>query len=156
VTLTVQNLDDGPAPAGLGLHPYFPRAGATLRFAATDVWLNGDDALPARAVPVPSEWDHAAGRVVGTVALDNCFAGWDGQARIGWSNGLALQIQASDALRHLIVYTPPGQDFFCVEPVSHLTDAINRVAGLPEHGLRVLAPGAVLQAEVILRITTVR
>lgn len=25
-----------------------------------------------------------------------------------------------------MVFTPEGQDYFCVEPVSHATDAINR------------------------------
>ena len=36
---------------------------------------------------------------------------------------------------HLIVYTPPGEDFFCVEPVSHMTDAINRMDGDDRHRL---------------------
>ena len=52
-----------------------------------------------------------------------------------------------------MVYTPPGRGYFCVEPVTHMTDAINRmdVAG---HGLRVLAPGETLQVLVIFRIET--
>jgi aldose 1-epimerase len=150
VALTLRNLHRSPAPAGLGLHPYFPRAGdASLRFSATRVWRNGVDSLPSDLVPVPPEWDHAAGRRIGTASLDNCFVGWDGDARIVWNSAtVALHITATGLFRHLIVYTPSDQDFFCVEPVSHMTDAINRMAGVADHGLRRLEPGGTLQGSV--------
>jgi aldose 1-epimerase len=51
-----------------------------------------------------------------------------------------LVMQASAGLGRLVVYVPPGQDFFCVEPLSHVPDALNRPAGM-ETGLQVLGPG---------------
>jgi aldose 1-epimerase len=54
----------------------------------------------------------------------------------------------------LIVYTPAGDDFFCVEPVSHMTDAINRMGSVAEHGLRILMPGEELRGDVTFRIAT--
>lgn len=153
VTLSITNRHAGPAPAGLGLHPYFPRSpDATLRFAAKQVWLNGEDMLPARRIDVPSAWDHTHGLPIGGAALDNCFAGWDGTAGISWSSGVALSVTASGLFRHLIVFTPPGQEYFCVEPVSHMTDAINRMDSAGDHGLRVLGPGETLQGEVTFRL----
>jgi len=154
LALSVRNLHRASAPAGLGLHPHFPRRGSpSLRLSARRVWLNGADSLPSRQVPIPPEWDHSAGRAIGDAALDNCFTGWDGAARIDWGDGTALRIEADDPFRHVVVYTPPGRGYFCVEPVTHMTDAINRmdVAG---HGLRVLAPGETLQVLVIFRIET--
>jgi aldose 1-epimerase len=65
---------------------------------------------------------------------------------------LALSIEAGGLFRNLVVYTPPGQDFFCVEPVSHMTNAINRLASMRGHGLRSLAPGETLQGEVAFRL----
>ncbi len=155
VVLSMRNLHPSPAPAGIGLHPYFPRAGTpTLQFDAPRVWLNGADALPTEAVPVPPEWQHADGRQVGTASLDNCFAGWDGNAGITWEPpGPAISIMASEQFSHLVVYTPPGQDFFCVEPVSHMSDAINRMGAVPDHGLRVLPSGATSQGEVTFLTT---
>ncbi len=154
VALSLRNLHRAPAPAGLGLHPYFPRdRPATLRFNATHVWRNDADVLPSELVAVPPEWDHSGGRCIGSVSLDNCFAGWDGKARIVWaSDAPALRIEADGLFRHLIVYAPPAQDFFCVEPVSHMNDAINRMDRVPGHGLRVLPPGAVLQGLVTFRL----
>ncbi|MEJ0015277.1 MAG: aldose 1-epimerase [Acetobacteraceae bacterium] len=154
VAMALRNLHAAPAPAGLGLHPYFPLrhrpgdAAPMLRFAARTVWHNGADALPSDEVPVPAEWDHAGGRAIGTAMLDNCFCGWDGTAEIAWPSGLRLTIEATGAFRHLIVYTPPGRDFFCVEPVSHMNDAINRMEQVPGHGLRTLAPGETLEGAV--------
>jgi aldose 1-epimerase len=157
VTLTMRNLHGAPAPAGLGLHPYFPRRGApTLRFNATQVWLTDANSLPLQRVSVPSEWDHGGSLRVGAVPLDNCFSGWDGEAQIAWeADNRTLTITGGGLFRHLIVYTPPGQDFFCVEPVSHLTDAINRMSEVPDHGLKILAPGEAVLGEITFRIATI-
>jgi aldose 1-epimerase len=50
------------------------------------------------------------------------------------------------------VYTPPGQSFFCAEPVSHITDAFNlAAAGQADTGMLTLAPGET--ARVALTLT---
>ena len=148
VTLRLSNRHTGPVPAGLGLHPFFPRPpGASLRFAADTVWLNDATALPVRSEPVPPKWDHKDGLAVGADALDNCFSGWDGTAFLDLGT-VGMRIEASPVFRHLQVYTPPGQDFFCVEPVTHRPDAINHGAGMA-----VLAPGEALEGTAMFRIT---
>ena len=151
IELSVQNLHTAAAPTGLGLHPHFPLVGgATLQFDATAVWRNGADSLPSTQVAIPSEWDHAEGKRIGTAALDNCFTGWDGHAAISPAR---LTIEADALFRFLIVYTPPGRGYFCVEPVSHMPDAINRMDTVPDHGLRVLAPGETLTGAVWFRLS---
>ena len=56
-----------------------------------------------------------------------------------------LDVHADPPLSFLVVYTPPGQTFFCAEPVSHCTDAFNlAVQGRKDTGMAVLAPGATL------------
>jgi len=149
-TIAIENRDARPFPAGLGLHPFFPvPPGATLRFAATGVWLNGLDALPSALVSPSPAWDFAAPRHPGASGLDNCFAGWDGRAEIARPDaGLMLRIEADPPLRHLVVYAPAPGDVVAVEPVSHMTDAVNRMGAVPGHGLRVLGPGERLEASV--------
>ena len=81
VTLRMTNQHSGPVPAGLGLHPFFPRATfRTLRFNAGGVWLNGPDSLPDRQVALANGWDYRHGQTVDDPALDNCFTGWGGRA----------------------------------------------------------------------------
>jgi aldose 1-epimerase len=149
VTLSLTNGHAEAVPAGIGLHPYFPRGGvARLRFAADGVWRNDATLLPCEHVPVPAAWDHADARTIGDVTLDNCFTGWRGPAIIAWDDA-CLRIEADGLFDHLQVYTPPGQDFFCVEPVSHAPDAINR-PGLP--GMRILAPSETLSGSIRFRV----
>lgn len=145
IALAITNQHSAPAPAGLGLHPFFPRGTATLQFRANAVWQNGPDMIPTARTTIPPDWDHTTSRTVGSAALDNCFEGWDGTATLAWPDR-TLTIEASDVFRHVVVYTPPGQDFFCIEPVSHMNDAINRDA------MHVLAPGEVLRGTITFRL----
>ena len=148
IEIRMTNRHDIPAPAGLGLHPYFQRPdGAALRFNATSVWLNDKTALPVSEVAVPDLWNHAAGKPVGAAPLDNCFAGWDGRADIDLG-ATKMSIQASKAFRHLQIYTPEGQDFFCVEPMTHRPNGINAA-----NGMTLLPPGETLSGSVTFHMT---
>jgi aldose 1-epimerase len=150
VELRLRNADTAPMPAGFGLHPYFPRDRETqLGFTAARVWTTGPDHLPERAALPPPAWRFDQPRVPGDPPLDNVFAGWNGIARLSWpSRGLALTIQADPVFGHLVVFTPPGQDFLAVEPVSHMIDAVNRMDSVADHGLRILAPGESMAGRV--------
>ena len=126
ISLSIVNTSASSAPLGLGLHPVFPRRGSDLLyFAAAGAWRNGADMLPAAQVS-GGLWDHSGGRPVGAQALDNDFFGWGGTARIEAQSAPAIRITASGIFSVLRVFTPPGQEFFAVEPVSHITDGINR------------------------------
>jgi aldose 1-epimerase len=148
VRIAMTNTHHGPAPAGLGLHPFFPRTeAATLRFNAAGVWRNGADHLPSAHVAVPAEWSHEAPRRVGTAALDNLFTGWDGAADIALApSPIVVRMTASPLFRRIVVFVPEGKPFFACEPVSHRTDAINHMN--EDTGLRILAPGEMLEGEI--------
>ena len=72
--------------------------------------------------------------------IDNLFTGWDGQAVIEWPEWRArLTISATPPLRNLVIYSPADQDFFCIEPVTNITDAFNAAdRGEPDTGMIVL------------------
>lgn len=152
--MALRNTDRLAWPAGLGWHPFFPRdAATTLGFLAQDVWRAGADGLPAERVPVGGAFDFAAARPLGETLIDECYAGWQGDAAIGLAGqGLSLRLSAAPPLRFAQLYVPPGRDFFALEPVSHMPDAINRMDAVPDHGLVVLEPGATLRAAIRLEI----
>ena len=50
-----------------------------------------------------------------------------------------------------MVFTPQDKDFFCVEPVSHVNNAIHMADPLA-HGLQSVAPGETVQAWMKLDI----
>jgi aldose 1-epimerase len=149
IAIQLTNRHDAPAPAGIGVHPYFPKAGdPSLRFHATGAWENGSDALPLRHGTPPADWLHTEPRPIAQSRLDTCFTGWDGTADIQ-AGPASLRIEASAAFRHLQVFTPSWADFFCIEPVSHIPDAINR-PGLPaDQAMDVLQPNETLGGTIV-------
>lgn len=148
VTVALTNRHDAAAPAGIGVHPYFPKAGGpSLRFNAGGACVNGPDALPLRAAPLPEDWQHAAPRPIAASRLDNCFTAWDGTADV-WAGAASLRIEASSVFRQLQVFTPSWADFFCVEPVSHLPNAVNQPDLPPEQAMHILPPNGTLAGTV--------
>ncbi|MFO0292630.1 MAG: aldose 1-epimerase [Rhodospirillales bacterium] len=151
IGIEIVNTGTTRMPAGLGLHPYFPRTPmAILRAQVDGLWETDARILPTRLVAPEQPRDPRAGLAVDRVALDNCFAGWAGRAEIAWpETGDGLEMIAEGPVRFLVVYTPPGEDFFCAEPVSNATDAFNlAAAGRTDTGMLVLEPGRSASARV--------
>lgn len=154
VALSVDNLGRETMPVGLGLHPYFPRtAGCRLSASVDAMWATDDEVMPTALTRADPRLGSGDGLPLDEVALDNVFTGWHRQATILWPERPArLSIDADAALRFLVVYSPSGEDFFCVEPVSHCTDAFNLAAqGRSDTGMLTLDPGASLSATVRFR-----
>ncbi len=153
--LTVANPGDGPIPAGLGVHPYFPRRpDTTVRFAARDFWLEGPGHLPTDPITIPKELDFAQGRALPNTWRNNCYSGWSGTATIHQPDfGFDLQLSASWPLGELMLYVPPNDDRFALEPQSH-TSGVVVTAPVPRRatGLCCLEPGEILTASMTIQV----
>jgi aldose 1-epimerase len=149
ISLSVVNVGEWAAPLGIGLHPLFPRKGSQrLIFASAGAWRNGADMLPSDEIDA-GLWDHVDGQRIGEQALDNDFFGWSGTARIESDRAPAISITADPIFSALRVFTPPGQAFFALEPVSHITDAINRTS-VSGAGMYCAQPGGELGGTVYI------
>lgn len=154
IELVTRNTGDAAMPYGFGLHPYFPRTPqCRLRAAVTGLWETDAEVMPTEHVALPAALDPRAGLRVDAHALDNVLTGWDGRAVIHWPERRArLVLEAEGPLRFLVLYTPPGEDFFCAEPVSNCTDAFNLANdGRSDTGMLVLEPGAAASARLALK-----
>ena len=154
LSLSLRNNDARSAPAGLGWHPYFLRHdGCELRFNAQSVWRNDSKNLPSQLTEIPAEWDFSEARMVEEPGLDNCFARRTGPIRICWpGQDMELTMKPSEALDHLVVFTPPAEmGFFAVEPVSHANNAL-RMDEPVANGIRILAPGETMQVSCLMEI----
>jgi aldose 1-epimerase len=138
VHLALTNLAAHPQPVGLGWHPYFPkRHHSRLHIELSSRWDSDASGLPTRQVPQPGIDGDVA-----HLAFDNCFEGWKGQARI---RDEKLSLRLSSSLPYLVVFTPDTKPYYCVEPVSHVSNAIH-MSEPAAHGLRALAPQATFDA----------
>lgn len=155
LALALENLDSTPMPAGLGWHPYFHKgAGAQLKTHLEGVWLTDAECLPVRLAHGTrfGQWGRGD-QLERPELIDHCHTGWPGVAEILLpAQGLELALTASRALRWLHIYSPPGKDFFCIEPVSHMPNAVNRSAPPAITGQKLLGPGERLDARVTLSV----
>ncbi len=144
VQMVFDNLAEVAQPVGLGWHPYFPkRARSRLHIELDGRWDSDAAQLPVRKVAqsgIDADVQH--------LDYDNCFDGWRGAARI---RDEKMSLQLSSSLDRLVVYTPQQRDYFCVEPVSHVSNAIHMADPLA-HGLRPVGPGESLEAWMQLEV----
>jgi aldose 1-epimerase len=122
--LSVKNQDQRPFPSSLGPHPYFEAQDAKITFAARTLWEISGESLPTHQAR-PIVIDHLAiGASASSLDLDHCFEGWNGVATIAWPSH-SVRIDATSSLdgediacTRLQLYTPKGEDYFCLEPVT--------------------------------------
>jgi aldose 1-epimerase len=155
VRLRVTNTGPASLPFGLGLHPFFPlHNGARLHAPATSVWLNdGSSPLPVECAALPEAWDFSRPRGLPAGGLNHAFQGWAGHATIEWpAVGLRLGIQAD--LDTYVLYVPPGEAFFCFEPVDHPINAFHLDGGPIANGMTDLAPGTSLERSFAFQVET--
>ena len=155
VALSLENRDTTPMPAGLGWHPYFHKGpGAQLKAHFEGVWLTDEEFLPVRLAHGTrfGQWGRGDG-LARDELIDHCHTGWPGVAEILLpEERLRLALTAGRALRWLHIYSPPGKDFFCVEPVSHMPNAINRSAPPAITGQKLIAPAERFDARITLSV----
>ena len=83
--------------------------------------------------------------------LDNCFDTEPGPYKLVWPDREVAIIPDRNFTK-AIIYVPPGEDYFCVEPVTHAPNAINSPLPQLQTGLQWLEAGDCLQARIEMRI----
>jgi aldose 1-epimerase len=145
VQMVFTNTADVAQPVGLGWHPYFvKRERSRLHIELSDRWDADATQLPVRKVAQPGIDSDVA-----HLNFDNCFEGWSGPARI---RDEKFSLQLTSSLSRLVVFTPQDKPYFCVEPVSHVSNAIH-MADPAAHGLHTLAPGETCEATMALEVS---
>ncbi len=144
VYLSCRNLSSSRMPAGLGFHPYFNRHDDSRLKATVDgVWISDDQTLPRNwhAGVLKKDWTHGDA-LAHEAIIDNAYTGFHGRAEIYDSDRLTHVMRASPDCHWLHIFVPPGEPYFCVEPVNHMPDPFNQ----PNSGLKILKPGEVAVA----------
>jgi aldose 1-epimerase len=152
LTYAIRNRGGEEIPFGFGLHPYFQKldgeAGTFVQLPAAALMEATPDLLPTgRLVEVSgTSLDLRRPAAVGGLDLDHVFTGIPpgGRARVEYSGlGLSVALEASEDFTHLVLYTPRGEGFFCLENQTCSTDAHNLFdrGYTRESGLKTVGPG---------------
>lgn len=154
IELLIMNTSTRDMPAGLGIHPYFSLTDNTrLACNVEQMWAVDNETMPTKLVTPPKEFNSSDGLLVKGSNLDNAFTGFLGKATVYWPEWQAkANITTSSNCQFMVLYSPNNENFFCFEPVSHCTDAINLANnGVKNTGAKTLAPNETMT--VAMKIT---
>ena len=163
VTYSIDNKDRRVLPYGLGLHPYFSRLGGDqgtfVELPARYVMDNTSDLLPTGKLTDVSgtQFDLRMPVHIGALDLDHVFTGIpQGKfAQVAYPElGLRVQLLTTDDFSHLVLYSPRGVDFFCLENQTCSTDAHNLFdrGFVSESGLKFILPGNTFTGAVTYKV----
>lgn len=152
--LSIQNMDDRYMPAGLGFHPYFADFDRlSVQTDVTDVQPSGPDDLPLSASFDPAKLNLSAPRAVSDIITDNCYKGGHTNPRLYWTDRpWHAEIESSQTLPYCVIYSNPKDKDFCLEPVSHINNALGLYAANVDTGLGRLRRGEILESYMDIRI----
>ena len=159
----VTNRGQAGLPFGIGFHPWFDRtSAATLTLRAAQAFRMDDRDMPLEAMPLETVFGskNSDGSCTMTIAaktpFDTPVSGWSGRAIVTWpERKTALTIAGEGALRLVHIFSPKEPAVFCVEPVSHLPDVVNRRHLAAYGDMTLLAPGASMEGSMRLTPQTI-
>lgn len=130
----IENKDqDQSIPFGIALHPFFSKLDGenetTIRAPYEYSYRTTDSLIPTgELLSVDGETNLSDYVPVGALDLDTVFTGKrnDESASIKYSkSGIQITLMSSDDFSHIMIYTPKGKRFFCMENQTCATNAHN-------------------------------
>lgn len=158
-TFTLTNSGPSAMPAGFGFHPYFNRV-LTWPDEAVELQARVGGVYPElvpdeAAGPLTPEQDFSQSKPLAELEFDHCFASWDGHATLRWPRAnVTAELECDPIFTHLVLFTPPGQPFFALEPVTNANNGFNLFAhDKPGSGVRVLKSGESMGGKFRLNVS---
>lgn len=155
IKIDITNPGPLPMPCGLGAHPFFIKEKDVLLDFKTDVvWSNESDPIFDQPYTTPTAWQFDGGKTLKNAVFDTCFGGFKENAKVIYpQKGISVQIQTNDLFHHVVLYSPKGKNFFCLEPTTCATNAFNLAAeGVIGTGIRSIGPGQTMTGEITFKI----
>ncbi len=158
----VESRSDRPFPFGLGVHTFFTEAepDTMLRVPAGRRFFSDSCHFPHGIGEVDGSYDLREPVRVKALDLDDVYTDLGGKTSeiIYPAHQKKLCLSGSDAFRNAVVFTPPGEPFFCYENQTCMTNALNsqKLGLCEESGLIVLEPGASCSGSLLFRLEELR
>ena len=167
IEIKIENRDKRRLPFGLGFHPFFrilgERAETSIMVPARRHMDADESLLPSGKLRDLDGVNEDLRRPVSldNLALDDVYWGMDPKRPSRYEvadPAIRMILEASKLFTHMVVYTPPGQDFFCMENQTCSTDAHNLHAASEVEAAHLLildpvgSPGATATGSLFYRI----
>lgn len=143
----VHNLDSKELPFGFAIHPYFPVHAfgetAQIQIPAKLVYESTPDRFPTGKLLKTADTRFSLNEIrkVTELSLDDVYTGVSKEEAEILYGSHRIVLAASEEFRNMVVYTPEGEEFFCLENQTCMTDAHNFYDnGYENTGLLIVSP----------------
>lgn len=144
-----------PMPCGMGIHPFFIKTkDVELKFPSKMIWAHESDPIFDRPYATPEDWQFKDGKPLKNKIFDTCFGGFEGNAKIIYPQaGYTVEIDADEQYGHVVLYSPKGKGFVCLEPCTNASNAFNLAAnGVIGTGIKSIGKDQSITGKVSLKI----
>ena len=118
ISIRLTNLDHLPFDCGIGFHPWFNIS------AESKIFLNNFSYIENIKNNFKQKKLTSAKLLnLNKHKIDKTFLKWNGKSKLVLNKDISLEVINKKNLNNLHVYTPPKENFFCIEPVTNIGDA---------------------------------
>ena len=137
ISIIIENSNDYSFDCGIGFHPWFNISRQSKIYSNSFYYLNEKNLDNFKK----TKFSKKRFLELNKNKIDKTFLNWNGQSKLIINRDISLNIKNIKNINNLHVYSPPKEDFFCIEPVTNIADAYYlKKIGLEDHGLITLKP----------------
>jgi len=149
IRLKIINLDKSKFHCGIGFHPWFTISKDSKIFSNTFSYLNQTKINKFNI----KEMINSKSLDLNKTKIDETFLKWNGRSKLILNKHIKLEIINKKNVGNLHVYSPPRENFFCIEPVTNIRDSFLVMKNSKAyHGLKILNPKKSFEAAVEFKI----
>ena len=148
IFVQIKNIDSSPFECGIGFHPWF-HIGNNSKISSNSFSYiqNAKNNFKRKKLTKNKFLD------LNKYKIDETFLGWNGKSKLELNDDIILEINNKKNVKNLHVYTPPGENFFCIEPVTNVRDSFYLKKYSKEYnGLKNLQKNKKFEAEVEFKL----
>tara|TARA_B110000014_G_C20118990_1_gene592099 strand:+ start:1183 stop:2052 length:870 start_codon:yes stop_codon:yes gene_type:complete len=149
INISITNIDKESFYCGIGFHPWFHIDKKSKIYSNNFTYIkNYPKNIYKKQVLTKNKFLD-----LNKVKIDETFINWGGKAKLVINKDIAIEIKNKKNIKNLHVYSPPKENFFCIEPVTNIRDAYNiKKYSDMYQGLKMLKQNKTFDAKVEFRL----
>ena len=149
INIAITNIDNESFNCGIGFHPWFNID------KNSKIYLNSFTHIKELKKKIYKEKIFSTKKFLdlNDCKIDKTFINWNGKAKLVINKDTTIEIKNKKNINNLHVYSPPKENFFCIEPVTNISDAYN-IMKYSEmyHGLKLLEVNKKFETKLEFRL----
>jgi len=149
INISITNIDKQSFNCGIGFHPWFHIDKKSKIYSNNFTYIkNYPKNIYKKKILSRNKFLD-----LNKNKIDETFINWNGKAKLVINKDISIEIKNKKNIKNLHVYSPPKENFFCIEPVTNIRDAYNiKKYSDMYQGLKVLKKNKTFDAKVEFRL----